>query len=283
MFLLKPKFIIPLAVVSGLVASYGVYRYLEQVEQNMKPEIVSQPVVVANENLSLGTTLSWQNLEVKQWPEEILPEGTFSDAKFLQGRVLKTDITHGEPILLTKLAPEGSSGGVSSLIPPGMRAVTVAVNVVSGVGGFILPKTRVDVLATIALAKREQVTTKMILQNVRVLAVDQTFKKDDDNPMTVQSVTMLVSPQNAEKLALAASEGKLQLTLRNTTDKKLQETKGVRLSQLINQSKPPKRVRKRTSNRTRARVTKKPTVVEVIRASERTEVTFEDDGKKGTN
>lgn len=292
MFLLKPKMILVLAVVSGLLAFYGFSRYMQQREEDLrKPIVVTRPVVVTTANRPLGTTLKEGHMEVREWPEDIVPSGSFRELEELigreleglVGRVLKTDVIAGEPILASKLAPKGSSGGVSSLIPPGMRAMTVAVNVVSGVGGFILPKAKVDILATVLTSsKKEHTTTKMILQNVQVLAVDQTYRKNDDDPIAVQSVTLLITPAEAEKVALAGNEGKLQLTLRNSADAELHNTAGVRLSQLF--GSPKVRPRRRVSRPPRppkVETTPSRRVVEVIRANVRSEVVFEEE--EGSN
>jgi pilus assembly protein CpaB len=287
MFLLKPKYVITLALVSGMVASYAVFYYLKQQESRMKTsEVVSRPVVVAAGNLTAGMILKLTDLQIRDWPENIIPDGSFSIAEVLEGRAVETDVTTGEPILTTKLAPEGSGGGVSSMIPPGMRAMTVAVNVVSGVGGFILPRTRVDILVTVASTDtKKEKTTKIILQNVEVLAVDQTYDKNDNDPITVKSVTLLVSPEDAEKLALAANEGKLQLTLRNSSDSLLSSTAGQHIGQLLSPAKPKAVPRKKTSRprakpKPKAKVSSSPKVVEVIRANVRSEVTFDEEESK---
>lgn len=282
MFLLKPKMIFLLAVVSGLLAFYGFRRYIEQREEEVKMPLATRPVVVSAENLTLGTTLNWDNLQVTEWPENIVPKGSFQEKKDLDGRVIKTAVTAGEAILASKLALKGSSGGVSSLIPKGMRAMSIAVNVVSGVSGFILPNTWVDILMTIkpSSSDKTKTLTKTILEYVQVLAVDQIYKENDDDPITVKSVTLLVAPEDAERLALAGNEGKLQLTLRNTADSELYKTDGVLLSQLLKvQSRRP--IRRRVSRPQpppKAEKTPSVRVVEVIRANVRSEVSFEEEG-----
>lgn len=283
MFLLKTKYIIPLAVATGLIATYTIYDYLQQQEENLKkPVVVTRGVVVAANNLSIGTTLRDRDLELKEWPEDIIPPGSFHDLAPVLDRVIKTDVIAGEAILDSKLAPVGSSGGLSSLIPHGMRAISVAVNVVSGVSGFILPKSWVDVLATVAPSNdKEKTFTQMILENVQVLAVDQTFKKNDDDPMTVQSVTLLVTPEEAERLTLASNEGKLQLMLRNTADAGSHETEGVLLSQLLKRPKPkPTRyIVRKAKPEPKVQEEKQPSqrIVEVIRSNVRSELTFEEE------
>jgi len=285
MFLFKPKFMIPLALISGLLASYGVFSYLKKEQQQMKTmQIITRPVVVAALPIPLGTPLKAEDLQVKQWPEDLAPDSSYQDLNAVIGRVMKTEVIAGEPILSTKLAPTGSGGGVPGLIPAGMRAFTVAVNVVSGVGGFILPGTRVDVLATVSPSgMKNGTTTKTILQNVEVLAVDQTFNKNSEEPLVVKSVTLVVSPDEAEKLALASNEGKLQLVLRNGADLEMRITDGVKISQFNGQAEPPppgprvilpqpapEKVEEEEEAPTR--------VVEVLRANVRSEIAFEPNG-----
>ncbi len=285
MFLLKLKYVIPLALVTGFLATYGVFNYLAGIEDpNRKPEIVMHQVVVASRDLLAGVTLSEIDLKVSEWPEQIVPVGSFENLDLIRGRVIKTDISSGEPVLLTKLAPEGSSGGISSIIPEGMRALTVAVNVVSGVSGFILPRARVDVLVTMApTTKKAENTTKTILQNVEVLAVDQTYKQNEDEPITVKSVTLLVTPEEAEKLALASNEGKLQLSLRGSVDAQVYDTNGVKMSQLIKPKTQPTYRPPVTSKPKVEKAPEEPKVVEIYRANVRSEVEFDEDDVNSAN
>lgn len=284
MFIFKPKFMIPLALISGLFASYGVFSYLKNEQEQMKTrQNVTRPVVVAAYPIALGTPLKIENLQVKQWPEDLVPDSSFQNVNEIIGRVMKTDVIAGEPILSTKLAPTGSGGGVPGLIPSGMRAFTVAVTVVSGVGGFILPGTRVDVLATVSPnGMKAGTTTKTILQNVEVLAVDQTYNKNNDtDPVVVKSVTLVVSPDEAEKLALASNEGKLQLVLRNGTDLEMRNTDGVKISQFNGHVEPtpqPRILRPRPEPVKIEEEEEPARVVEVIRANVRSEIAFEPNG-----
>jgi pilus assembly protein CpaB len=287
MFLLKPKFVVVLAIATGLLAAYGVYRYLRQQEaktaETALPTFVSQRVAVAATDLPIGATLTPADLQIRMWPENLVPQGSFSTLEELEGRVLRTDLARGEPVLDSKLAPDGSTGGFSSLIPPGMRAVTVAVNVVSGVGGFILPRTKVDILVTVsAMGKPEERATRTILQNVEVMAVDQTYEKDSDEPVTVKSVTLLVTPEEAEKLTLAANEGVLQLALRSGADDELRTSEGVALKELMSKRQPPPAPRVVQSTPKPAPPPPPPPpqpvsrVVEIIRANKLSEVEFEE-------
>lgn len=295
MFFLKPRFLIPLALLSGLIASFSIHIYLRNQEAKMKQGTEDvQPVVIVSRNFGLGHVFEERDLMVKDYPLSLVPAGAFITTETVVGRVLKTDVVSGEPILESKLAPVGSSGGVTSLIPAGMRAMTVAVNVVSGVGGFILPNSKVDVMATVnpTQSSRTRTTSKIILQGVTVLAVDQTYNKKDNDPVTVKSVTLLVTPEQGEKLALASEEGKLQLVLRSDIDSEEIRSRGVRLDQLLSNPAP---VRRRTTSRSTSTVNTKPKepevvapppeppkpkVVEVIRSNVRSEVTF--DSKSGS-
>ncbi len=240
MNLLKLKFIIPLAILAALLATLGTWSYLQNqksiLQQNSDDAV--RPVMVAKVNLPVGARLDESMMEAKDFPNTLIPEGSFSRAVDLLDRVCKSELYVGEVILESRLAPVGSSGGFSAAIPAGMRAMTVAVNVVSGVSGFILPHARVDVLATVSSAgNKEESTTTTILENIEVLAVDQNVNRKDEDPITVKSVTLLVTPAQAEKLALGSYEGKLQLVLRNAADQVEATPTGVRLKELISKKK----------------------------------------------
>jgi pilus assembly protein CpaB len=166
-----------------------------------------------------------------------------------------------------------------------MRALTVSVNNSSGVGGFILPNTRVDVLVTVSSpAQKGESTTKIILEDIKVLAVDQTFERKEDDPVIVQTVTLLVTPEDAEKLVLASTEGKLQLSLRNTSDRSVRATSGVQLKELVVKQQDPRAPKPEKVNGQSRRINRAPapnqTVVEVIRSSQRAKVTFENGERK---
>lgn len=282
MTLLQPKVIIFMAIISGAVATYGIHNYIEnQAFKEEKPQVIVAPVVVSAHNIPSGITLEPGLLKIKEWPVDIIPPGSFVDSNKVVNRVTKTEIYANEPILENKLAPKGSVGGVTSLIPPGMRAITVAVNIVSGVAGFILPNTRVDVLTTVS--NSNQPKTKIILQNVLVLAVDQTYRKNDDDPVTVKSVTVLVTPEEAEKLTLATTEGKLHLVLRNSSDEEKEVTYGVDIRRLFSnrsptrsyapRSKPTPTVAESENKKNNSRV------IEIIRSNERSEIEFKEENE----
>ena len=280
--LFKMKIILPIAILTSAVSTYGVYHYLQKKKTEIEdPRRLTQSVVIAKANFDIGRMLEESDLKQSDWPKNIVPKGSLSDLSLVVGRVVKTEIYEGEAILESKLAPAGSEGGFASIIPPGMRALTVSVNTYSGVGGFILPNTRVDVLVTVpSSSNKEESSTKIILEDVKVLAVDQTFEREGDDPVIVQSVTLLVTPDEAEKLVLASTEGKLQLSLRNYVDHATQPTSGVQLRELISNPRPRRTSRLSSTANRQAKSKSEQTVVEVIRSSERSEVKFDESKKK---
>ncbi len=278
--LFRMKFIVPLAIAASAVATFGLYRTLESRnagKSEARPAV--RRVVVAAVLLPSGKKIEPTDLKSGDWPSAIVPEGSLSDPAAAVGRVVKIESQAGEPILESKLAPAGSEGGFQSIIPDGMRALTVSVNNSSGVGGFILPNARVDVLVTVSSpARKEESTTRIILEDIRVLAVDQTYERKEDDPVLVQTVTLLVTPADAEKLVLASTEGKLQLSLRNTSDRSVRATPGVQLKQLIIHSAPAGSGATAPGNRSVSAGDRR--VVEVIRSAERAEVTFQNNEGK---
>ena len=283
----KMRIIIIIAVLASVLSTFGVYKYLEKQKENLENiQIPYQKVVVATANLSMGARVTPNDIEIKEWPVDIVPVGSFGDTSELLNRVVKMEIYQGEAIIESKLADKGSVGGFAGIIPPGMRALTVSVNTYSGVSGFILPGTRVDVLVTVpSTSKKEESSTMIILEYVQVLAVDQTFERKGDDPIIVQSVTLLVNPEEAEKLALASMEGKLSLILRNTADTEQIATKGVQLKELIKSQSRRRVYVPSTSSRRQTTTTveeenPQPKVVEIIRSGKRSEVTFEEKKKE---
>ncbi|HLW81391.1 MAG TPA: Flp pilus assembly protein CpaB [Candidatus Acidoferrales bacterium] len=191
-----------------------------------KPAAPTQYIVVANEPLQLGTRVDANNLKLIPWPEGAPVAGMFTKISDCAGRALITPVAENEPILEGKLAPKAAGAGLPATIPEGMRAVSVAVNDVVGVAGFVIPGTTVDVLVTGNITQErgggQNNITRTILENVRVLAAGQKIEQDQNGkPLTVPVVTLLVSPEDADKLTMASTEGKIQLALRNTIDTKL--------------------------------------------------------------
>jgi pilus assembly protein CpaB len=213
-----------IAVVVALFFSSYVYRTIQRASNVKGPEL--RKIVVADRALQLGTRLDANNLSVISWPGDEPIPGSFARIEDCVGRALITPVAQNEPILEGKLAPREAGAGLPATIPEGMRAVSVAVNEVVGVAGFVIPGTMVDVLVTGQLpgakGAGENYITRTVLENVKVLAAGQKVEQDrDGKPQTVPVVTLLVSPDDASKLTMASTEGKIQLALRNTIDAKL--------------------------------------------------------------
>ncbi len=173
-----------------------------------------------------------------------VPDGAFDDLSLLVGRGVIAAMVRHEPILDAKLAPVDAGAGLPPVIPTGLRAVSVRVNEVIGVAGYVLPGTRVDVVATVSPNSRpENATSKVVLANVEVLAAGTRIEQDidRDDPIQVTVVTLLVTPEQAEKLTLASTEGKIQLALRNPADKSTPTTPGVRPDVLLAAARPAPR------------------------------------------
>ena len=176
----------------------------------------STPVVVAADTLAFGSKIDPVKLKIVEWPADSVPAGSFRTIAAVQAdRTIAVPLTAGEPLLLTKLSGAGGRTSISTKIPADMRAATVRVTDVTGTGGFILPGERVDILVTRTPTMTEPAYTDVLAQNVRVLAVNQDANEAKDKPEVVQSVTVAVTPIQAQKLALAGIVGTLSLTLRN--------------------------------------------------------------------
>lgn len=223
------------ATASGLLAGYVALVYVSEEPAPLQAAVPSRTVVVAARDLPAGVILRREDVEAVSWPGSVVPEGFATQAGEVVGRGLITEVRKNEPLLDSKLAHKEAGGGLSITIPEGMRAVSVEVDEVVGVAGFVLPGTRVDVLVTVMPGNdRRQTTTRIILQNVRALAADQRYQQDiDGEPQYVTVVTLLVTPQQAEELTLAATEGRIQLALRNTLDGEEVQTQGRRITSLL--------------------------------------------------
>jgi pilus assembly protein CpaB len=268
-----------IAIIAGGGLAYGTYDYL----QNVPVKTVTVPtkrVVVANSDLSLGSELRRDDLKVIEWPASAVPEGAFEDPSALLGRGLIASVIRHEPILPGKLASKEAGSGLPPIIPSGKRAVSVRVNEVIGVAGYVLPGTRVDVVATQSPnGKAEDMTSKVVLSNVEVLTAGTRLEHDskDGKPMQVTVVTMVVTPDEAERLTLASTEGKIQLALRNPLDLESPATAGVKPGILMGtvQQRPAPSARRATSpapSSIPAYIPPAPTV-EIIRGDKRQNVT----------
>jgi len=236
--------VLALAVVAGGTFAYGTYNYVQSVQKKVGPGIKTTTVIVAATDLDLGAELQADDLKAIEWPANAVPEGVFGSPEELVGRGLIQPIAKNEPFLNGngKLASKEAGAGLPPIIPEGFRALSVRVNDVIGVAGYVLPGTRVDVVATVNPTQRpEDVTSKVVLSDVRVLAAGTKIERDvtTDKPIETSVVTLLVDPSQAEKLTLASTEGKIQLALRNPVDKNAPATGGIRPASLLSGSAAP--------------------------------------------
>ncbi len=199
----------------------------------------SKTLVVASQALPLGAVIGPDSVKTVQVPEDLFPKGGFSKKEDVLERPVVSPIEADEPVVEARIAARGSGMGLGPMIPPGMRAVSVRVNDVVGVAGFVLPGMRVDVLVTGRPPGRDDTVTTTVLQNIPVLSAGSTLQPDSKGqPISATVVTLLVTPVQAEALTLASSEGHLQLVLRNATDQQLAQTSGRRLHDLYNVAAP---------------------------------------------
>ena len=206
-------------------------------------------VVVATRQLGVGSTLDRASVTLRSVPESLFPAGGFSRVEDVLERPVINSIQADEPVVEARIAVKGSGVGLGPLIAPGMRAISVRVNDVVGVAGFVLPGMRVDVLVTSRPANRAETETQTVLQNITVLSAGQTIQTDGKSqPIVAPVVTLLVTPAEAEALTLANVEGQIQLVLRNSTDQATVATRGRRLHEIQAappaETAPPPRVRR---------------------------------------
>lgn len=225
------------AITFGLIAAVSVQRYLLNAQTFTRN---LNNVVVAKVEIPVGSRIIPEQLEIAQFPANVTPEGAIGviDANLVD-RVVITRIGPREPVIESRLAPVGAAGGLSSVIPEGYRAMTVRVDEVVGVSGFIMPGTLVDVVVVTTPPKgsgNEDVISKIVLQNIKVLASGQNIDKPNNArevERAIRAVTLQVTPEQAEKLALASSEGKLQLVMRNSVDQADEQTSGANKRSLL--------------------------------------------------
>jgi pilus assembly protein CpaB len=217
-----------LSVLLGIAAVLLAARWMGQQASSDK-----STVLVANRDLELGQALTPAMLQSVPWPKGAVPAGAFDDPKKLEGRVVRSSIFKGEPVLAPKLAPEGTKAGLDSVIKAGHRAITVKVNEVVGVAGFLAPGSFVDLLVNFR-DERDQPMSRVVLERIMVLAIAQEAQRPDESkPRVVNAVTLEVTPEQAEKIDLARSIGTLSLILRNQVDTQDAATDGVRQQDLF--------------------------------------------------
>jgi pilus assembly protein CpaB len=241
----KPIIPIALALVIAVSGSFLLYKWIQTKtapKEIVKVETEAIPVAVALLDLPWGTKIQPDMITTVAFLKESLPPGYFTNAKAIENRVLISPVKQNEPIIASRLAPESvKDGGVSAIVKPGYRAVAVKGDKVIGISGFIKPGNRVDVLVTLQHPKSKLDVTKVVLENTLVLATGTQIQKNEEGePAPVDVYTLEVSPEDGEKLGLAATQGKLQFALRNATDSETVLTKGATIPKTLESFTHPK-------------------------------------------
>ncbi len=260
----------------GLLVSYSVYNRLRNFAGSANNER-GVPVVVAADDIQVGSKLEAHDVKVITLPQSAVPPGAFSATSQVLGRGAVLPVSKGEFVMPSKLAALNAGAGLPSMIPPGMRAVSVRVNDVVSVAGFVQPGTHVDVLATGSQGNERQTIT--VLENVAVIAVGGSLlERIGMGEQSAPVITLLVSPDDAQKLALASQEGRIQLALRNPLDTKKGGIGATRTSSLYLSGTPAAAEPKAKVRKVVAKVTPlapTPYQVETIRGNKREENKFD--------
>jgi pilus assembly protein CpaB len=268
----RPWLILLLALSCGAAAGFMALQYLRQNTPTLAAEERTGEIAVATKELPVGSVIQPGDVKLIDWPGGVMPAGYVPSIEAAVGRGIMSPLQENEPLLESKLAPVGAGGGLPVLISNGMRAMSVRVDEVVGVSGFVLPGTRVDVLLSLDNGPSREPTTEVLLQNVRTLAAGQDVKNDrDGKPVTVPVITLLVSPEQAETLALASQSGRIQLALRSALDTTRISTPGAKLSGLFSQGAPAPGPRRTVIVRPQSRDS---TTVEVYKGGARSLLKF---------
>jgi pilus assembly protein CpaB len=269
-----------LALASGGAAAWLSLSYLQKETQPLlNAATAAGKAVVVTKDLPVGAVVTEQDVRVIDWPGNAVPAGLISVPQEAIGRGVLTGVRLNEPLLESKLAPRGTGGGLPILIDEGQRALSIRVDDIVGVAGFVVPGTRVDVLLTLDTETTPETQTKAILQNILTLAAGQTTQVDvEGKPQQVPVVTLLVTPEQAETLALASVQGRIQLALRNQLDTLPIRTNGARVSTLfgpVRAAQPPQVLGfRRPAPGQRPAPAAEETIVEGFRGGERTLTRF---------
>ena len=277
--------VMTVAVATAGLAAFGVYQAIQKMPLR-KVEMETVPVVVAARAIPVGTRLTTDDVKVVAWPARTQVPGAFSNVPAVVDRGVIAPIGQNEPVTATRVAGPESGSGLPPIIPAGMRAISVRVNEVVGVAGFVLPGTRVDVLVAVDDdgddSNRKEPMARTVVDNVQVLTAGTRYDQDeakDGKPQRSTVVTLAVLPADGERIALASNEGKLSLVLRNPRDVEPADTKGIKLAALMQGTGPepvhdaPKRRMIPARQQAAAPAPAPPQIykVEAIRAAKRTE------------
>jgi pilus assembly protein CpaB len=237
-------FVFYVAVGIAALATFGVYRVLENTKASSR--IATRSVVVAAKELPEGTAIDRSALSVREWPVATVPAGAYASPDSLIGRVMRVPIFVGEPFVPGRLAPSGTGPGLEVKITPGKRAMALRINDVAGVSGLIQPNSRVDVLVNISdVNDGGKQVSKLFMENMRVLSVGTRVERDaEGKAISATTAALEVTPEEAERLAVAMNQGSIQLVLRGYGDPDSVRTKGASSSDVLSQlgSAPVRRI-----------------------------------------
>jgi pilus assembly protein CpaB len=272
--------VVGVAIVMASLASFGVYIAVRSIPER-RVEIAERHTVVAARAMPVGTLVTKDDLKLVPWPAANPVPGSFTSIDQAVNRGLIGPVAENEPVTESKLAPVGSGAGLTPTITEGMRAISVRVNEVIGVAGFVIPGTRVDVL--VSIKQGEDALARVVVGDVQVLTAGTRFDQEqalqDGKAIPTSVVTLLVTPPDAEKIALAGDEGRIMLTLRNPRDREPTVTAGARRASLFGTPSPAP-VERVVAGRKVVRAAPPPSppppriyTVETIRAAKRAEET----------
>ena len=270
-----------IAVLLASAASYAVYRAISRMPVR-QVEVATVHVAVAAENLPTGIRIQKEHVKVVGWPAATPVKGAFASAEQVIGRGLIQSVSANEPLTESKLAPLEAGAGLPPSIPPGMRALSIRVNDVISVAGYTVPGTKVDVLVTVN--ERDQTMSRTVLSNVQVLTAGTVYDQErakDGKPIPTSVVTLLLTPEDAEKITLSQSTGSITLVLRNPLDVEPTKTQGIRLASLMGTPGAPPVLKADSTGRPRVVARPRPAAVveappriysvETIRAAKRSD------------
>jgi pilus assembly protein CpaB len=271
--------VLVVALAAAGLASFAVYRAIQRMPVK-EVEVATQQVVVAAKALPVGTLVGPGDVRLVAWPARSPVAGGLAKVEDAVGRGLLSPAAENEPLTESKLAPRGAGAGLPPTIPVGMRAISVKVDEVVAVAGFTVPGTRVDLLVTVP--DQQGTKTRTIVSNIEVLTAGTRYDQQeakDGKPIQTTVVTLLATPEDAEKIALASSAGRVILVLRNPLDNAPTVTQGIGMAALTGSPAPQPTVARASESRRSVKVEPpppppKPYTVETIRAAKRTEETI---------
>ena len=237
MFSRRGPILIVISLLLAVAAAWVANRWLIAQSASSDTGPSTAAVMTAAIDIPLGTKIEPRHVAAIQMLADTAPDGAFKDVAAIEGKIALTEMVKGEILLAARFADQGAGSTLAAVVGDNMRAVSVRVNDVVGVGGFLLPGNRVDVVA--AYRDRQDTLSETVVQNVKVLAVDQSAANDKNEPVVVRAVTLEVTPEDAEKLILAEQRGSIQLALRNPLDDTITEKAAAPVAAVVKTKAPP--------------------------------------------